>query len=494
MVTSSLSEMARLLRLVAVSILLITCSRGMLLAQGRPTFSFATYPTGRSPLVIQIVDINHDGIPDLVTANWAYNTISVLLGNGNGTFQLPTVLSVPGSPESVAVGDFNGDGELDLVAPLSTNGCILLNNGDGTFQNPLTYPTGSIPSSIAAGDFDGDGKLDIAVANFGSNSVSILRGNGDGTFQAQVMFPVATEPTSVVAADLNHDGRLDLAVSTLSSDAGNDYAGAVSVLISVGDGSFLPRVDYRADFWTTQVVVRDLNHDGHPDLAAVNECGIYPNCIAGGAAPGTVSIFLGNGDGTYAPQVTYIAGARPMSIAATDFNGDAKVDLLVDNWIQSSVSMLFGLGDGTFGPHIPVGVPSLGQFATAGDVNGDRTGSSDIVTDGNIAVNVLLNNAGTKITLTSSPNPAPLGTPVTLSAQVASSVTGQPQPTGPVKFVSGGTVLGTAELTGGVATFVLNDLPAGSTPIRAAYRGSALFNPHLSMPILQVVVAAGVDQ
>lgn len=176
---------------------------------------------------------------DLAVANWVDNTVSILIGNGNGTFQPHIDLPVGLNPRSLTAGDFNGDGKIDLaVANQGDNTISILGNGNGTFRPQAPYATGASPTSVATGDFNRDGKLDLAVATSGSFSVSILQGNGDGTFQAPVDHPVFSpyNSVSVVASDLDGDGILDLAVAGTRSGVGPEDN--VSILLGNGDGTF----------------------------------------------------------------------------------------------------------------------------------------------------------------------------------------------------------------------------------------------------------------
>jgi ABC-type transporter MlaC component len=168
---------------------------------------------------VTVGDFNGDGKPDLAVSNSDGDNVSILLGNGNGTFQTAINYAVGSDPFSVIVGDFNGDGKLDLaVANYSTNNVsVLLGNGNGTFQTAVNYAVGAYPRSGAAGDFNGDGKLDLAVANQYGSNVSILLGNGNGTFQEAVSYAVGVEPFSVIVGDFNGDGKLDLAVANWES-------------------------------------------------------------------------------------------------------------------------------------------------------------------------------------------------------------------------------------------------------------------------------------
>jgi hypothetical protein len=206
---------------------------------------------------------------DLVVANAVLNgTVSILLGNGNGTFQAAVSYAAGNAPYAVVIRDFNGDGKPDLaVANYGyqnvSNVSILLGNGDGTFQPPVNYPAGDGPESLAAGDFNGDGKLDLVVANWASDNVSILLGNGDGTFQPAVSYTVGINPAAVAVRDFNGDGSLDFAVASSGS-----YM--VSIVLGNGNGTFQPSVNYAVETNPDSIAVGDFNGDGKPDLAVGN--------------------------------------------------------------------------------------------------------------------------------------------------------------------------------------------------------------------------------
>ena len=243
--------------------------------------------------------------------------LSVLLGNGDGTFRAG--VNYPDCALSqLPSGDFNGDGKLDLVGPdySSDNVSVLLGNGDGTFQPAVNYPTFPYPASVGVGDFNGDGKLDLAVAG-GTGSVAVLLGNGDGTFQAAANYAVSINPVIVIVGDFNGDGKLDLAVS--------DGYSAAGVLPGNGDGTFqLPPV-----YTSSNVQIRsagDFNGDGKLDLV-----GLDPISNA-------VSVLLGNGDGTFQGAANFAVGLNPSSVAVGDFNGDGQPDLAVANeWGNNTV-------------------------------------------------------------------------------------------------------------------------------------------------------------
>jgi hypothetical protein len=336
----------------------------ILLGNGDGTFQPAVqYAVGSFPFGIVAGDFNGDGRLDLAVAcvgpelngGTGPGDVSVLLGNGDGTFQ-PAVQYAAGiGPEAIVAGDFTRDGHVDLaVANVYSNDVsILLGNGDGTFQPPVQYAVGLQPEGIVAGDFTGEGRLDLAVSNWDSNTVSVLLGNGDGTFQPAVQYVVGVWPLGIVAADFTGDGHLDLAVADRKSNA-------ISVLLGNGDGTFQPAVQYEVGSVPEGIVAGDFTGDGHLDLAVSNRGSL------------TISVLLGNGDGTFQPAVQYAAGTAPSGLVAADFTGDGRLDLAFNNIVSDNVSVLLGNGDGTFSD--PGAVASAAHSSpVVADVNGDGT-------------------------------------------------------------------------------------------------------------------------
>ena len=314
------------------------------------------YVVGGYPVCGVTADFNGDGKLDLAIGKINSNTVSVLLGNGDGTFGPKQDYLTGTDIRAIVVGDFNGDGKLDLAVAnyYSNSVSILLGNGDGTFAPKMDSPVDIGPRSLAAGDFNGDGILDLAVVNNKSKTVSILLGNGDGTFAPEMDLTTDVGPFSIVAADFNQDGKLDLAVSNYGTNS-------VSIFLGKGDGTFGPRRRFLVGEQPLSLVTADFNGDGIADLAAANE------------GDKTVSILLGIGDGTFSPQTTFSSGVAD-TVGTADFNGDAKYDLAVLDG-----AILLGNGDGTFGPRSPAfGVAGRKVFAAAGDFNGD--GRLDILT------------------------------------------------------------------------------------------------------------------
>jgi hypothetical protein len=291
-----------------------------------------------SPYWLIAADFNGDGKLDLALSNWSdgTNTVSIFLGNGDGTLQAPQSFpSGPTAPGNLCAGDFDGDGKLDLAVSNALTGAgaenisILLGNGDGTFQNPTEYSAPSNSVFLAVGDFNRDGKLDLILSNAGTN-VYVGLGNGDGTFQPpQIVATLAETPESLVTADVNGDGKLDLV--TLTSGVSSNIAG-VAVLLGNGDGTFQPPVTYSTPYFSYGgPVIADINGDGKPDLL------LAPWSRGSGSTNTTlVSALIGNGDGTFQPAINLPTPALPVGgtggpagLLAGDFNGDGKVDILL---------------------------------------------------------------------------------------------------------------------------------------------------------------------
>jgi predicted NUDIX family NTP pyrophosphohydrolase len=345
---------------------------------------FLSFDAGFTPTSMAIADLNADGRPDLAVANAYSNTVSVLLGNGDGTFGTKTDFGTGSEPVSVAIADLNADGRLDLAVAnvdsysyYSGTVSVLLGNGDGTFGAKTDFGTGSYPYSVAIADLNGDGRPDLAVTNLGSFTVSVLLGNGDGTFGAKTDFGTGSGPRSVAIADLNADGRPDLAVA-------NAYSNTVSVLLGTGDGTFGTMTDFGTGSFPNSVAIADLNADGRPDLALSNA---DPDSYSS-----TVSVLLGNGDGTFGDKAHFGAGRGPESVAIADLNADGRPDLAVANGGSSTVSVLLGNGDGTFGARTDFGTGNGPLSVAIADLNADGRPDLAVANGGSNTVSVLLGN------------------------------------------------------------------------------------------------------
>ena len=307
-------------------------------------FGLASSPsTGFEPLSVAVGDFNGDGNLDLAVANAGNNTVSILLGDGTGNFILASSPIVGTGPDSVAVGDFNGDGKLDLAVANNTSNfsntvSILLGDGTGNFTLTASPAAGDLPVSVAVGDFNGDGNLDLAVVDycgplgFCGNSPSlvfILLGDGTGNFTVASSPATGNGPTSVAVGDFNGDGNLDLAVA-------NGGSNTVSVLLGDGTGNFTPASSPSAGDNPSSVAAGDFNGDGNLDLAVTD------------SLSNTVSILLGDGTGNFTLASSPAVGSEPYSVAIGDFNGDGNLDLAMANAGSNTVSVLLGDGTGNF--------------------------------------------------------------------------------------------------------------------------------------------------
>ena len=460
---------------------------------------------GRLDIVVTNACLSYDDCPFLdVLDVMGHPTVGVLLGNGDGTFK-PVVtydsggFQRPDVPSSVTLADMNGDGILDIVV---TNSCgyiddcaegtvsVLYGNGDGTF-NPTPiggWSNGFLPVATVVGDVNGDGKPDLLTVNTcyeksicddvtctcPTASVSILLNDGWGYFRSGgVCKTGAPWARGIVTGDLNGDGKLDMVVM---------YDGVVSVLLGSGQGSFQSPVLYTTGgTYLRSVALADVNGDGKLDLLALN------------GYSASVSVLLGNGNGTFRSPVLYNLGVGASSLTVGDLNGDGKVDLVIAT--GSGIAVLLGKGDGTFQSPLTFGSQSDWSYAIAiGDVNGD--GKPDLVTANEYsplfyadsAAAVWINNSGatTSTVVTSSLNPSFVGQPITFTATTW-SVAGFPADGELITFKNGSSVLGTATLKGAKASLTTSSLSVGSFNITASYAGDKKFAASISSPLSQVV-------
>jgi trimeric autotransporter adhesin len=313
------------------------------------------------PTLVATGDFNGDGIADLI--GFSFGRPDILLGNGDGTFKSLGYLAANLNVNGIVVGDFNGDGKLDLAFTMSGGGVLMeLGNGDGTFTSGYQSPQTIAANGIAVGDFNGDGKLDLVVGGGTAGSdVTILLGNGDGTFIVGATAIVGANPSSIAVGDLNGDGKLDLAV-------GNQGGDSVSILLGNGDGTFAAGSTITTTAGPNALAIADFNRDGKLDLAVVD------NVTQQFLEFGTVTILLGNGDGTFTAAGP-AEGYSGTTVVVGDFNADGIADLGVSG---DHDSVLLGNGDGTF--TTVASLPGLQLTDSASiavaDFNGD--GAADI--------------------------------------------------------------------------------------------------------------------
>jgi uncharacterized repeat protein (TIGR01451 family) len=388
------------------ALILIVCLCGPANLRAVDFAAAKSYSVGSTPIGITFGDFNGDGKQDIAVADG--QDVSILLGNGDGTFQPAANYSAGNSPSAIAIGDFNGDGKLDLAAfePAGNAGngsvSILLGNGDGTFQSPKTLALGAAGLFMAVSDFNLDKKSDLAIGN--SANVYIYVGNGDGTFQA-AKESSTFEPDCVglVAADFNGDSKPDLAL--VSNGVG------IQILLGVGDGTFTKGtvVTATVGYFDSAIAV-DLRKAGKMDLLAVMT---FPTgCVLNSGCTGfstEISVFLGNGDGSFQAE-QFLAGAAEQTTPSGktgflvgspifgDFNGDGKLDLAyrltpVNSSLNPSLRFLVGNGDGSYSPtDWVVPLPGTGTGPVAQDLNGDKL--TDLIAGGaSNDVDVWLNNS-----------------------------------------------------------------------------------------------------
>lgn len=356
--------------------------------------------TANSPGGLVAADFNKDGHSDLAFVTAEGNTVSFLLGEGNGTFSQPETFNpVFSDPAALAVIDFNGDGYPDMAMAnySSAQLTIFEGGGNGTFSPLSQHPqTGYSPVAIVSADFDGDGFADLAVLNTCGNddcitvgSVTILHGNGDGTFTRNPASPATGEaPESMVVADFNGDGIPDLAVANSTTGSGSTFTSnnSVTILLGKGDGTFtaMPVIPNTGQGFPKvtgfpSLAVADFNRDGKADLAVTNQLG------------NSLTILMGVGNGTFTLAASPPTGNLPGAVAAGDFNGDGIADLAVTNVNDDTITILLGKGDGTFIPQpaTPATDDQPNSLAV-GDFNGDGVSDLAVTTNNGETMAVLL--------------------------------------------------------------------------------------------------------
>lgn len=434
---------------------------------GRPVF----YPSNAQQSdAIAVADLNGDGKLDLVVGS--PDTVSVLLGNGNGTFQAAVTYPSGAQANSLAVVDMNGDGKLDIVAGNGSNVSVLLGNGDGTFQPALV--SNIEPLALAVSDVDHDGIPDIvATVNTG---VAVLLGNGDGTFKAPVMTTTVAS-TSLAVADLDHDGKPDAVIVTYSGLITNKERihATVGLLRGNGDGTFQSPLNYdTGGFYPIQIAISDVDRNGWDDILVVNYLGTM-NHIAG-----SVGVLVNDSQDSFFLETISVGGDSAWGVAEGDLNGDGVPDtvIIIDGYL---------VVDLTGGEIRNKGIYSGPKAVAIADVNGD--GQPDLISATSCGPNdcstgaaaVFLSTAlPSTTTVTSSLNPSQAGQPVTFTATISSG-RGAPPDGVIVTFFDGSTKIGTAPTVKGAATLTTSSLKAGTDSIKAKFPGCTFFKKSQGM-------------
>lgn len=366
-----------------VTLSLLSASLGGTVVGGTPsgtTFPRTDFNVGAVPVALTAGDFNNDGLRDLAVANTQDNSIGILLNQGSGNFAAATGSPVAlganeQGPAGIASGIFRLTDATHLTQPAdlvvanasSNTVSVLLGNGDGTFAEAPASPfaVGVQPRAVVVTDFNGDGKLDFAVLNSGDNTVSTFQGNGDGTFTpfANSPFQLAASeqgPTAMVTGHFASQGTQDLAIV-------NQTTNNVAILSGSGDSSFTGTFTevggspIAVGQLPVGIAAGDLNADGVPDLAVVNQ------------TDNTVTVLLNNGDGTFSPAAgsPLPTSTTPSGVAIGDFTQDGQGDIAVTNTGVSTLGVYLGLGSGLFSTRLELSTPTGPDAIITADFNND---------------------------------------------------------------------------------------------------------------------------
>ncbi|HEX3282962.1 MAG TPA: VCBS repeat-containing protein [Pyrinomonadaceae bacterium] len=342
------------------------------------------FPTGTAPGSVEIADFNGDGKFDCVVANEQSNNVTVLLGDRKGGFKQAKGSPFPAghAPNDIAVGDFNRDGKLDLAFANHEEKhlTVLLGDGQGGFtpgpNSPLALEVKPHVHGVATGDFDGDGNLDLVTDSWADDQVLVVFGDGKGGFKTPGTFlTVGKRPYQRVrAADVNGDGKAD--VITTNSEGNN-----VSVLLSDGKGGFKQSAGspFACGDAPFNFAIGDVNNDGKPDLAVVNS----PSSMAEGHGKDGLTVMLGDGQGAFTMLAgsSFATGKIPNRVAMGDVNGDGVNDIAVSSPDDNNIQMFLMSGRGAVASSYRIAVAGKPKGLAIRDLNGD--GKADIVVTNN---------------------------------------------------------------------------------------------------------------
>ncbi len=348
-------------------------------------YVIAVTPKPAGANTVAVGDINGDGNVDLLSANRNLSQTASLLGKGDGTFSAPVFgksLLSGVQPYSATLVDVNNDKILDIITtdvdPNMNTVLVLLGKGNGVFAtSAVSSKVGTAPYVVKTGDWNGDGKLDMVTANFSNNTVTISKGDGTGAFTMLSTMNVGKEPNDLAVADVDKDGKTDILVL-------NGTDNTVSVLLGNGTGAFTTKTTVTVGATPQALAVGDVNNDGKLDFVTAN------------FTPSNVSVLLGSGTGTFSAGSTIAVGAQPLSVAMADVNGDNNLDIVTANFGKDTVSVLEGKGDGTFAAEVPLNAGVTPIFVTLSDVNADNKADIVVVNGADSSsLSVLLNTSGT---------------------------------------------------------------------------------------------------
>lgn len=356
------------------------------------------YEAGPNPTAIATADLNGNGVLDIVVTNSATDTISVLLGLGNGTFAPPQTVETWSTPwsnvvRSVALGDVNGNCVVDMVVTDWTYAYVLLGNGDGTFGKPMTLDTKMGHSASATlGDLNGNGHLDVAIRMDWGHTVEINLGNGDGTFQYPypVLWPIVA-PAAHTLADLTGDGVLDMVVTTPNPSHSGQPSKAI-VLLNNGDGTFIHSGEY--EFISPWPFLQPYSHPNAVAAASLNDIFHWPMIATTHVDDDVVSVLMGEGDGQFNAPESLPVGEAPLDVAIGTFRVNEQIvvsDLVVANSADGTVSILLGNGLGAFEPQLTYAVGDTPMALSVGDFNGNGIDDIAVANSGSGTVSILLN-------------------------------------------------------------------------------------------------------
>jgi uncharacterized repeat protein (TIGR01451 family) len=450
----------------------------ILLGNADGTFTAATPPTytaGNGAGAVVVSDLDGDGNADIIVANSNDASLSILLGKGDGTFQPAVRYSTNvanGGPSGLKVADVNGDGIPDVLVGEGNSNVVtlFLGNGNGAFQAPRQITVGNQPGDISVADINGDGLADLITGNYGDNTLTVMLGNGNGTFRAAPNLAI-NNPQQITVADLNGDGFADLAVPSFDINTG---IGSVYVFLGKGDGTFQQPTSYPVGLYAGNLVIGDVNGDGKLDLIVSND--------GTSASNSSVSVLLGNGNGSFQSAVNYAVPHAQGAVIA-DFNKDGVSDLMVTDYDDGKVYVLLGvpplpdmtislmhtgaLAQGQSGVSYTITVTNVGPVASTSPVTVGENPPSGLTITG---------MSGTGWTCTLSTLSCTRSDSLAASASYpAISVTAS------VANNAQGTVVNSVSVSGGGETNVSNDVANDSGSVAASslvYAGSGAAPPN----------------